>query len=102
MVTSSRSWRAANFSRSGSRAMPSPSSVTTSHSTPAGVRPAMRARSTAASVWPARLSTPPSRARSTWRWPGRFRSSGRVAGSTSARAVNERSVAEIPVVVPSR
>ena len=41
----------------------------------------MRARSTAASVWPARLSTPPSRARSTWMWPGRARSVGRVVGS---------------------
>ena len=36
MVTSSRPWRAANASRSGRRAMPRPSSVTTSHSTPAG------------------------------------------------------------------
>ena len=37
------------------------SSLTTSHSTPAGDRPAARARSTAASVWPARFSTPPGR-----------------------------------------
>ena len=36
MVTSSRSWRSAKASRSGRRAMPRPSSVTTSHSTPAG------------------------------------------------------------------
>ena len=44
----------------GRRAMV-PSSLTTSASTPAGCSPARRARSTAASVWPARLSTPPSR-----------------------------------------
>ena len=41
--------------------MPVLSSLTTSHSTPAGDMPAARARSTAASVWPARLSTPPGR-----------------------------------------
>ena len=33
---------------------------------------------------------------------GLVRSSGRVPGSTKARAVNDRSVAEIPVVVPFR
>ena len=35
-----------------------------SQTTPAGSSPASRARSTAASVWPARCSTPPARARS--------------------------------------
>ena len=43
--------------------MPVLSSLTTSHSTPAGDIPAARARSTAASVCPARLSTPPGRYR---------------------------------------
>ena len=100
MVISSRSWRPAKRSSSGRRAMPMPSSVTTSQSTPAGYSPARRARSTAASVWPARFSTPPSRARSTWRWPGRARSPGRVVGSISARMVAARSPAEMPVVVP--
>ena len=40
------------------------SSVMTSHKAPAGVLPARRQRSTAASVWPARCRTPPARARS--------------------------------------
>jgi len=40
-----------------------PSSFNTSQITPAGLRPARRARSTAVSVWPTRCSTPPSRAR---------------------------------------
>ena len=33
-------------------------------------------------------------------WPGRARSSGCVAGSTSARTVRARSYAEVPVVTP--
>ena len=37
-----------------------PSSLITSISTPTGCTPARRQRSTAASVWPARLSTPAS------------------------------------------
>ena len=41
----------------------------------------MRQRSMVASVWPARFSTPPSRAISGLMWPGRARSPGRVAGS---------------------
>src|SRR5437763_1384780 len=45
-----------------------------SQMTPAGTSPASRARSTAASVWPARTSTPPSRARSGKTWPGWTRS----------------------------
>ena len=49
--------------------------------TPAGFSPASRARSTEPSVWPARRSTPPSRARSGKTWPGRTRSVGlRVVG----------------------
>ncbi len=38
--------------------------------TPEGLRPASRATSTAASVWPVRTSTPPSRATSGKTWPG--------------------------------
>ena len=78
------------------------SSLTTSHSTPAGDMPAARARSTAASVWPARFRTPPGRYRRGKMCPGRLRSVGRVWGSTSAWMVAERSAAEIPVVVPWR
>ncbi len=70
-----------------------------SQMTPAGGSPAIRARSTAASVCPARTSTPPSRARSGNMWPGRARSAGFVAGSTAARTVAARSAAEMPVVV---
>ena len=42
------------------------------------------ARSTVASVWPARFSTPPSRASSGRMWPGRARSSG------ACRGIDER------------
>ena len=77
-----------------------PSSFMISQITPAGVSPAMRARSTAASVWPARTSTPPSRARSGKMWPGRARSDGLVFGLIAARTVAERSAAEMPVLVP--
>ena len=59
----------------------------------------MRARSTAASVWPARTSTPPSRARSGNMCPGRARSAGFVAGSMAASTVAARSAAEMPVLV---
>ena len=48
--------------------------------TPAGVRPARRARSTEASVWPARTRTPPRRARRGKTWPGRTRSAAGGAG----------------------
>ena len=50
----------ANSRSCGPRAM-DPSSLTISQMTPAGVSPARRARSTAASVCPGRTSTPPSR-----------------------------------------
>ena len=61
MEMSGSPWRLANASSSGRRAIADLSSETISHSTPAGVSPAARARSTVASVWPARLSTPPGR-----------------------------------------
>ena len=51
-----------------------PSSRMISQMTPEGLSPARRARSTEASVWPARTSTPPLRARSGKTWPGRTRS----------------------------
>ncbi len=49
----------------------SPSSRMISQITPEGFSPAIRARSTEASVCPARTSTPPLRARSGKTWPGR-------------------------------
>ena len=61
MEMNGRSCFLAKVSRSASRAISDLSSVTISHSTPAGVSPAARARSTVASVCPARLSTPPVR-----------------------------------------
>ena len=88
----------ANLPRSGTRAMV-PSVRMISQMAPAGARPAARARSTAASVWPVRTSTPPERARNGNTWPGRARSSGRVCGSTAARMVAARSGAEMPVDV---
>ena len=57
----------------------------------------MRARSTAASVWPARRRTPPSLAMSGKRWPGRTKSAGWLAGSQIAWIVRARSAAVIPV-----
>src|SRR5436190_5776248 len=79
-----------------------PSSFITSQITPAGISPARRARSTAASVWPARSRTPPSRAFSGKTWPGCTRSSGREWGSIATWIVRARSAAEMPVVTPSR
>ena len=73
--------RAASSS-SWSRLARSPVSSRISHSTPAGSRPARRARSTVASVCPARRSTPPSLATSGNKWPGRTKSVGLLVGST--------------------
>ena len=53
------SYLSATRSSWGIRAI-SPSSAITSQITAAGYMPASRARSTDASVWPARTSTPPS------------------------------------------
>src|SRR6266478_782478 len=72
VMTLSRYSRASAIS-SGRRAMP-PSWSSTSQMTPAGAQPARRARSIAASVWPARRSTPPGMARSGKMCPGRVRS----------------------------
>ena len=93
-------WRQNSMS-SGTRAMV-PSSLMISQMTPEGLSPAMRARSTLASVCPARTSTPPERARSGKMCPGRTRSEAREAGSTATRMVRARSAALMPVVTPSR
>ncbi len=79
-----------------------PSSFIISEIAPTGVFPARRVRSTAASVWPRRTRTPPSRARSGTTWPGRLRSPAAVSGSPSTRMVRARSAAEMPVVTPVR
>ena len=79
-----------------------PSSFMISQMTPAGLRPASRARSTEPSVCPARRSTPPSRARRGKMWPGRTRSGLRVVGNRWPCTVWARSAAEMPVVTPSR
>src|SRR3990167_5102133 len=98
MVIISRPCYRANFVSSGTRAMV-PSSFMISQMTPAGYRPAIRARSTAASVWPARTSTPPGCARSGCTCPGRAKSPERDRGSMAASTVAALSYAEIPVVV---
>ena len=89
----------ANSIRSGRRAIV-PSSFITSQITAAGSSPAMRARSQPASVWPARISTPPSAACSGKMWPGCTRSLARASRATAACTVRARSAAEMPVVTP--
>ena len=75
-------------------------SFTSSHKIPARDWPVRAHKSTALSVWPLRVRTPPSRARRGTIWPGRLKSVGREVGEASARAVRLRSCAEMPVVVP--
>ena len=77
-----------------------PSSLITSHTTPAGGSPASLARSTAASVCPRLRSTPPSEYLSGNTWPGRTMSSGPVVPLASSWMVLARSAAEMPVVMP--
>ena len=60
----------------------------------------MRARSTAASVWPARRNTPPSFARNGNTCPGCTRSSGVDFGFAIVLIVAARSCALMPVVTP--
>ena len=79
-----------------------PSSFISSASTPTGGRPASRHRSTQASVWPERISTPPSLATSGKTWPGRTKSLAPLLPLASARTVLVRSSAEMPVVKPWR
>ena len=90
----------ATFISCGKRAI-EPSSLRISIRIPAGSNPAKRAKSTAASVWPVRRSTPPSLALRGNICPGRPKSSGLVSGFTSALIVLARSNTEIPVVQPS-
>jgi hypothetical protein len=61
----------------------------------------MRLMSTAASVWPARTRTPPSRATSGKMCPGETMSSMPFDASVATWMVRERSAAEMPVVTPS-
>src|ERR671910_86602 len=89
-----------NLSRSGTRAIV-PSSFMISQITPAGLNPARRARSTAASVCPARCRTPPGLARNGKTCPGITRSSGPVPSSMATLHVWALSAAEMPVVMPS-
>ena len=90
----------ANSCRSGSRAIV-PSSFITSQITAAGTSPAIAVRSQPASVWPARISTPPSCACSGKMWPGCTRSDAFASRATAACTVRARSAAEMPVVTPS-
>ena len=101
MVAILRPWSWAKATSSGRRAMV-PSSFMISQITPDGLRPASRAISTAASVWPVRTSTPPSRAISGKIWPGVTMSLGPLVGSIATAMVRARSGAEMPVVTPSR
>jgi len=79
-----------------------PSSLTSSARTPTSGRSVRVQRSTAASVWPDRMRTPPSRAMSGNTWPGRAKSAAPALGLARARTVLVRSSAEIPVVRPWR
>ncbi len=78
-----------------------PSSLIISIRAAAGNRPARRAKSTAASVCPARCSTPRSCAYSGLMCPGRPNVSGVASGSASARMVLARSCMLTPVEHPS-
>ena len=79
-----------------------PSSLASSQMTATGGRPASLQRSTAASVWPERMSTPPSLAISGKIWPGRTKSLAPMLRLASARTVFVRCSAEMPVVSPWR
>ena len=68
--------------------------------TPNAGRPASRHKSTAASVWPERISTPPSLAISGNTWPGCAKSAAPILPLASARTVLQRCSAEMPVVRP--
>src|SRR5436309_2509011 len=79
-----------------------PSSFWTSQITPAGMRPARRARSIEASVWPVRSSTPPAFALSGCTWPPTTMSSLLFSGSMATCIVCAWSWTLMPVVTPSR
>ena len=74
-----------------------PSSFISSLMTPTGGSPESLQRSTAASVWPERSSTPPSLAISGKMWPGRAKSLAPAFGLDRARQQEARSSAEMPV-----
>ena len=93
-------WVWANSISSGKRAIV-PSSETISHSTPAGASPAIVAKSTAASVCPALFRTPPALALRGKTCPGLAKPLAAICPFASALQVNERSLADIPVLVPS-
>src|SRR5215211_56584 len=79
-----------------------PSSFASSQIAATGGSSARRQRSTAASVWPERMSTPPSLAISGKTCPGRTKSDAPMLWLASARTVFERCSAEMPVVSPCR
>src|ERR1700732_4762735 len=85
MVTCLSLWAAANRATC-SPFMTVPSSFINSLMTPTGGRPLSLQRSTAASVWPERSSTPPSRAISGNTWPGRAKSLAPALGLARAGA----------------
>ena len=89
----------ATFKSSGKRAIV-PSSFIISTITPAGSKPAKRAKSMAASVCPVLLKTPPSLAFNGKMCPGLAKSNGLVSFLIKACMVSALSAAEIPVVTP--
>ena len=78
------------------------SSLTISHNTPTGDDPAMRAKSTAASVCPARFSTPPARYLNGNTCPGLTNAAAVVSSDPSALIVIALSLADIPVVLVAK
>ena len=90
--------RSASFASSAVRIIV-PSSRMISQHRPHSFSPARRHRSTVASVWPLRSSTPFFFARRGNIWPGLRKSSAFAWSSTQAIAVMERSAAEMPVEV---
>ena len=87
-----------NLINCGSRAI-DPSSFRISQITAEGSSPAIRARSTEASVCPARRSTPPALACSGKICPGCTKSEGCPSGFASNLTVKARSFALIPVLI---
>lgn len=77
-----------------------PSSSTISQRTATGSKPAITARSTEASVWPALLRTPPSLYFNGKMCPGRLKSLGLESLDARANIVVALSRADTPVVVP--
>ena len=77
-----------------------PSSFIISTITPAGCKPAKRAKSIAASVCPVLLRTPPSLAINGKICPGLAKSCAFVSLLVSDKTVLARSPADIPVVTP--